>query len=204
MKRTNLYCEAKIQKYCFMTTDPQNVEIVLKSILTIVFGTWHFTFINVLWNIQANIFIKLHPYKEVTSANNHTVKKWYLLGYYKSEYEGSPIGNGVIHHSNVFGKFLHYNHHKFIHLQIKQGHYWTHYFMKETVFNSRSSYMRIIRYTWSRNAKFWIKTWFSMGALWMWKAALIYLMLYQKCPWQLVLHWPSKVLLLCVMFPTQK
>lgn len=76
-----------------------------------------------------------------------------MFGYCKSEYEGSSIGNWVIHHSNVLEKFQHYYHHKFIHLQIKQGLYWTYYFMKQNVFNSTSVYLRITRNAWSRNGQ---------------------------------------------------
>lgn len=76
-----------------------------------------------------------------------------MFGYCKSKYEGSSIGNWVIHHSNVLEKFLHYYHHKFIHLQIKQGLYCTYYFMKEKMFNSTSIYLTIIKNAWSRNGQ---------------------------------------------------
>lgn len=76
-----------------------------------------------------------------------------MFGYRKSEYEGSSIGNWVIHHSNVLETFLHYYHHKFIHLQIKQGLYWKYYFIKQNVFNSTSIYLRIIRNALSRNGQ---------------------------------------------------
>lgn len=77
-----------------------------------------------------------------------------MLGYYKSEYEGSSIVNWVIHHSNVFGEKKSCTT-TIISLSIFKSSkdFTEHTISWNRLFNSTSSYLRITRCTWSRNGQ---------------------------------------------------